>query len=271
MLAGAALALAVVALVAPHLVGWWWAWRSSNPVRRGTVRAVELGCFHCHGWLGDGGLADPGGRPERVPGWAGGDWTTYVMDESEVRAYIADGYAGDPDGEAALRHHDDNPATVAMPAYRSVLRGSDMDDLVAAFKVLSGMSRPPSGSAARRGLEVAVRWNCFACHGPAGAGGLMNPDSLTGFIPGWYGADFRELVRDREEFDAWIRKGKVPRLAGSKLAAYFLRRQRVAMPAYPAMTDDERADLWSYCVWLSQTDGGHLRLDQPGNTANGVR
>ena len=105
------LALTALAVASPHLAGRWWAWRSSNPVRRGMARAAELGCFHCHGWRGRGGIASPDKRSARVPGWADGEWTTYVMDEQEVREYILDGYAGDPEGPAATRHRNDDAAT----------------------------------------------------------------------------------------------------------------------------------------------------------------
>jgi hypothetical protein len=92
------------------------------------------------------------------------------------------------------------------------------------------MSLPEGGSPARRGYDQARRWQCFSCHGVPAAGGLPNPGSLTGFIPGWYGPDFEDLVLNREEFDAWIREGGIPRLRGSAIAAWFIRRQKIAMP-----------------------------------------
>ena len=99
--------------------------------------------------------------------------------------------------------------------------------------------------------------------GSAGSGGLPNPGSFTGYVPGWYGADFGELVRDRQEFDGWIRDGTIPRLARHPIAGYFLERQRVPMPAYRDMTTGELDNLWAYFQWLEETDGGHRGEIQP--------
>jgi hypothetical protein len=113
------------------------------------------------------------------------------------------------------------------------------------------MSRPAAGTGAARGLEVAQRWRCFSCHGPAAAGGLSNPGSFAGFIPGWYGADFADLVRDRGEFDAWIREGQIPRLAQHPIASFFVRRQKLQMPTYKDLTAEDLDALWAYAGWLA--------------------
>ena len=130
------------------------------------------------------------------------------------------------------------------------------EDLVAAYKVLSGMSAPAEDSPAGRGYQTARTWGCFSCHGPGGSGGLPNPGSFTGFIPGWYGADFRDMVRGREEFTSWIRDGAIPRLTRNPLALYFMRRQRIRMPRYRSLQSDAVQDLWSYVRWLEDTGGG---------------
>jgi len=152
-------------------------------------------------------------------------------------------------------------AAIRMPAYRDVLRGSDLDDLTAAFLVLSGMGRPDRGAPEGRGYDLAREWRCFSCHGAGGSGGLPNPGSFAGFIPGWYGADFGDLVRDREEFDAWIREGEIPRLTSSRIASHFIRRQRIQMPPYRDLTAQELDDLWAYASWLAATDGGRRTGD----------
>ena len=251
-----ALIVAVVVAVllfalGPWLVGAWWRYRSANPVRRGVQLARELGCFSCHGNLGEAGIVDPGHIEEGVPGWGGGVWMMYVESDEEIRQYILDGSL--PGSSSATRP----PAAMKMPAYRDVVSATELDDLVAAFKVLAGMRKPPAGSAARRGYEQARRWDCFSCHGPAGSGGLPNPGSFTGFIPGWYGADFTDMVRNRAEFDAWIRAGAIDRLAGHFMASRYLRSQRVGMPAYEQMTTPELDELWAYTQWLHETGGGH--------------
>ena len=144
-----------------------------------------------------------------------------------------------------------------MPAYAGVINARDLGDLVATFKVLSGMVLPVKAERARAGYELARDRNCFSCHGPAGSGGLPNPGSFVGFIPGWYGAGFDDLVRDRQEFEDWIRDGSIPRLAEHPIAGYFLTRQRISMPRYRDLTPEQIEDLWAYVQWLEETDGGH--------------
>ena len=247
---------AIVAVSLPVLLRAWWSMRASNPVRRGVRLARDLGCFSCHGPLGAGGLADPTATIGEVPAWSGGTWMMYVNSDEQIRQFILDGVSHarrESPAAAAERER----LTIRMPAYRGWVDDRDVDDLVAAFKVLSRMSAPAEGSAARRGLALAERWGCAACHGPAGSGGLANPGSFAGFVPGWYGADFGDLVRDRAEFDAWIREGSIPRLTERPLASYYLERQRLRMPAYRDLATGELDDLWAYVQWLGETGGGH--------------
>ncbi|MBD3868741.1 MAG: c-type cytochrome [Acidobacteria bacterium] len=251
-----ALALALIlALASPAIIHGFWKVRSSNPVRRGIVSARELGCFRCHGALGQGGVPDPGKPDENIPAWNGGVWMMYVKNDDAIRKYIREGTVhahehGDEQGGGAGHRG------IEMPAYGNMLDDGELNDLVATFKVLSGMSVTPAGSPARRGADLARKWNCFSCHGPAGSGGLPNPGSFAGFIPGWYGADFNDLVRDREEFEAWIREGSIKRLSLHPLASIFIKRQKVLMPAYAELTVEEVDDLWAYAQWLAETSGG---------------
>jgi mono/diheme cytochrome c family protein len=248
----AGVVVVLLAATSPWLVSGYWRARSSNPVRRGLARAAQLGCFSCHGASGSAGIPIPGSE-EGVPQW-------------DVRRFILKGSSADDDDdddeehahETAVHEHEHEDEAIAMPAYEDVVSAGDVDDLVAAFKVLSGMVKPAASTPARAGYDVAREWRCFSCHGPGGSGGLPNPGSFTGFIPGWYGAGFADLVRDRNEFDAWIREGTIPRLSGHPIAKHFLARQRVSMPAYEEEVTPEQLDgLWAYVQWLKETDGGH--------------
>lgn len=247
------LAVVLATILGPWTLRAWWSQRSSNPVRRGVARSVELGCFSCHGFEGRTGIADPG-HPQGVPAWSGGVWMMYVSSDEEIRRIILEGAEPDPPAGAMP----EEAVPISMPPYADRLDGTDLDDLVAAFRVLAGMSPPPAGSPERRGLELTRKWNCTSCHGVAGSGGLSNPGSFAGFVPGWYGADFDDLVRDRTEFDRWVREGSIPRLRDHPVASFFIERQVLQMPAYPAMTDDELDALWAYIKWLAETDGGSV-------------
>jgi hypothetical protein len=252
------LAILLAALVAgPWLFQVYWARRSSNPVRRGIARAGELGCTSCHGYLGASGLKDPGGESVEVPAWSGGMSMMYVRNDRDIRHYILEGSVPTLERPASDAAGGPPPkAAIAMPAFRAALSGSDLDDLTAAFKVLAGMVTPKADSPEALGSELARNWQCFSCHGAGGAGGLPNPGSFAGFIPGWYGPDFNDLVRSRGEFDDWIRKGRIARLDANPVAARFMARQRIQMPAYARFTTTDLDQLWAYTRWLERTGGG---------------
>jgi len=133
---------------------------------------------------------------------------------------------------------------------------------VATFKVISGMSVPPDDTPARVGYQISRELRCFSCHGVAGSGGLPNPRSLAGFIPGWYGPDFDDLVRNREEFDSWVRQGSITRLEQNAVASFFIRRQKISMPAYQDLRPDDLLALWEYTRWLQSTNGGYLNTEK---------
>jgi mono/diheme cytochrome c family protein len=248
-------AIAATAALALPGARLYWRVRASNPVRRGATLSRGLGCFSCHGDLGRSGVPDPSGAGKQVPGWAGGLWMMYVKDDDEIREFILDGVSRRRAASSSAQE-ERRAAAISMPSYRGVVSSRDVDDLVASFGVLSGIKSPADDSPERRGYQLAESRECFSCHGPGGSGGLPNPRSFTGFVPGWYGADFRDLVRDREEFEKWVREGSIPRLAGNPIASVFMRSQRLKMPGYRGLTAAELDDLWSYVSWLGQTHGG---------------
>ena len=249
--------LVLIAAGSPWIISGYWRARSSNPVRRGMTRAQELGCFSCHGELGRAGIPIPG-SVEDVPQWSGSVWMMYVKNDEDIRRYIVEG-SPQPEEAAHGREgvHVHEHDAITMPAYGDRVGRAELDDLVATFKVVSGMVAPARGTPARAGYDLAREWKCFSCHGPGGSGGLPNPGSFTGYVPGWYGADFEDLVRDRQEFDTWILEGTIPRLSNHPIATYFLARQSVPMPAYRELTREQLDGVWAYARWLKETDGGH--------------
>jgi hypothetical protein len=208
--------------------------------------------------MGAAGVPDPA-LGEDVPPWTGGIFMMYVNGEEEVREYVLDGVSTSRATSQSAKAERER-AAIRMPAFRGRLSSREVDDVVAAFLVLSGMNRPHDGTPEARGLEIAEQHRCISCHAPGGSGGRSNPGSLTGFVPGWYGADFRDLVRDRGEFVAWVREGRIERLRENPVARHFVRSQAIQMPRYPGISDADIDAVWEYVRWLGTTRGG---LDAP--------
>jgi mono/diheme cytochrome c family protein len=206
---------------------------------RGRRLAEQLGCFGCHG---------PGGKDRTVPTF-GGDLMMYAKSPGEVAEWIRDGVTTARRGSRTWRAERDRGA-LRMPAYGSRLERAQIDDLVA-FVLASAGDETPGDSLAAAGLERADALGCFGCHGPGGRFARPNPGSLKGYIPSWDGEDFPELVRNREEFDAWVDRGIPPRFEHNPFARHFLRRATVIMPGFRDHLDTgDRDALWAYVTWL---------------------
>jgi mono/diheme cytochrome c family protein len=244
VIAGAAAAGALPAARA------YWRSRESNPLTRGRLIAERKGCFACHGPEGTAGIPNPGAKGDQVPAWDGGTAMMYVDTPGEIREYIADGLPARKRADqayvaATLR------AKIAMPAYRELLSEKDLDDLAAYVVAVSGLGGPPEDSIEAKGRAEAREHGCFSCHGVDGAGLVPNPGSLKGYIPGWRGPDFAELVRDDGELRAWILDGGIPRFAEDRLARFFIDAQKTQMPAYRgAIKDEDVAAIMAYIKWL---------------------
>ena len=93
---------------------------------------------------------------------------------------------------------------------------------------------------------------CASCHGEMGMGGRPNPGSLKGYIPGFLGGDFRELVRNDEELMTWLRDGALPRISEHPIGRIFFRRQRIHMPAFKQFVAADKLDaVAAYVRWLA--------------------
>jgi mono/diheme cytochrome c family protein len=240
-----ALALPIVALAGLGAVTWW---RSHDvgPAERGRRLAAERGCSSCHGPAG--ALADPDGAHGigSVPSFAHEDVTTYARNEGEIREWILD---GKPKRLREDAEPDDN--VLAMPAWRGRLSSGEVEQLVAYVKAVSDFDPVPVAVA--EGRETAARLGCFACHGPQGRFDTPNPGSLKGYVPAWSGADFPELARHEGEVREWVRDGIPRRLRDNPVAAFFIRRQAIRMPAYgERVSEDEVRRIVAYIRWLRE-------------------
>ena len=228
---------------------------------RGRDLARDLGCFSCHGSLGHSGIANPGSRYRKVPPFNEGTIMMFAKSDQDLREYILDG------APATKRESDSYRKEMAaqalrMPAYRDVISESQVDDLVAYLRATSEMLFPPDGPAAD-GEELAHEMGCFSCHGAQGSGGISNPGSLKGYIPGFYGPDFSELVHNDEELRSWIEQGGIKRFNDDELASFFIARQRVKMPGYGAHLSREQIDhLIAYVKWVSKESWREMPLQE---------
>ena len=225
----------------------WWSWREENPIGRGAGLASRAGCLSCHGPNGSQGLPDPNGG--EVPVWDGGVPMMYLDGVQEVREFIEEGVSKRRAASESARA-ERRKAAIRMPAYRGILTPRQIDVLVAYFAAISRLGRLDD-PAAERGRALVGKFRCEACHGVGGSGGIPNPGSFKGYVPGWLGSDFAELAQDDQELRGWIRDGGIERLTRSPLAAYFLTRQRLQMPAYrQALSDEETGAIVTYILSL---------------------
>ena len=222
-----------------------------TPAARGQRLAAELGCFACHGPGGRGGMPNPGSEEKEVPAFTEQTQMMYVTSTDDLREYILDGAPKrrreDPDYVARMEG-----AALRMPAYRAFLSSRQVDDLVAYLRAVSGQILPAQDEAqVARGGELTAEYHCFTCHGPFGAGGVANPGAFKGYVPGFWGEDYAELVRDDDELHRWIADGQLPRISDHPIGGWFFRRQAMKMPAYGKfLSPEDIAAIAAYVKWL---------------------
>jgi mono/diheme cytochrome c family protein len=224
---------------------YWWRTHNIGPVQRGARVAAARGCLSCHSAAGR--LADPDGARGigSVPSFSHDDVAEYARDTNEIREWILDGRPR----RLREEHEEEPPPLLRMPAWRDRLTEREVDALVAWISAISDFDRVPEPiAAARRTISVL---GCFACHGAQGRGDTPNPGSLKGYIPSWSGADFPELVANDGELHEWVKEGSPRRLRDNPVAAFFMRRQTVHMPAFgDRISEAELQQITDYVHWL---------------------
>jgi mono/diheme cytochrome c family protein len=231
-----------------------------TPVERGRRLAEATGCFGCHGPEGMEGTANPGRAEKTVPSFKA--LMMYAKSEQEVREWIRDGVTTARSKSQSWRA-DRKAGALRMPAFGKRLKPPQIDDLVAFVMAASG-ENSPEDSLALAGRARIQALGCTGCHGRDGRYARPNPGSLKGYIPPWDGEDFAELVRDRKEFDEWVRRGNTGRFETNPLAMYFLRRAAVHMPAFERFLEPGDLDaLWAYVGWLRGRSKGGAASDGP--------
>ncbi len=170
----------------------------------------------------------------------------YLRDEQELEEILRLGLpkSWSETADVRQRHAEQR---LRMPAYGERLSDAQIDDLVALVQAEEAFGLPEEDPTATTGRALARRLGCPSCHGAEGAGGHPNPGSLGGFIPGFLGRNFVDLVRNREEFFEWVRTGTSRRLEGNPVVQFFWARQAISMPAYgDSLTEDELQSLYMW-------------------------
>lgn len=222
-----------------------------TPAQRGQKIADRFGCFACHGPNGTGGVPNPGSKEGKVPAFQGGALMMFVDTNDEIREYVLDGMPARKRANPEYVSQMERQA-LRMPAFRGYLSERELDDLLAYVDAASGLVQP-SEEVAVKGMELAYENGCFACHNVMGSGGFLNPGSFKGYIPGWWGSDFAELVTGEEELREWIEKGELKRLTSHPIAHYFVEWQRVKMPKFEKFLKPQEIDaLVSYVRWVHE-------------------
>jgi mono/diheme cytochrome c family protein len=184
----------------------------------------------------------------------------------ELRQWIADGVSEEKaQSESFLNSRE--AAALQMPGFEDQLSPAEIDDLGAYLALMQyrvSVSDDPSSS---RGEQLARKYACFSCHGELGQGGVANPGSLKGYIPGFFGTDFRALTRNgnRQDLHEWIENGVSDffmnqGFAGFYPGQFFNDRQAIKMPAYKdLLTEAEISLLVDYLLEL--LEAGPLTAD----------
>ncbi len=241
-LAVAAAVLAAAVPSAPRALLWRW---EQNPILRGRLLAEDLGCFACHRPYAGVEVPNPGSRWGTVPRFAAGNAFMYAPERREIEEFIRHGAPRSWLDDEEVRRRLETQH-LRMPAFGDVLSDGEVADLVAYVSAVEGVERA-GGEAAAPGRDLAREHGCLSCHGVEGSGGLANPGSLGGFIPGFLGRNFEHLVSGEEEFRQWVLDGTSSRLAENPVVCFFWRRQKIAMPAYRKELDGEQvAELWRW-------------------------
>jgi mono/diheme cytochrome c family protein len=215
---------------------------ASTPFLRGQRLAQSHGCFACHGAGGLSGIPNPGGD-EAIPAWSGGTAMMYLEKDEHIREFIRLGKRKDQLDEK-------ESALISMPAYGKSLNPKQVEDLTAYVKGVSEFY-PGMPDTVKKGLAAARDAGCLGCHGPSGRGGVRNPGSFKGVIPGWDDPGLADLTRNDAETEEWIRTGTLKRMEKNPMARHFLRRQTVKMPAYDTLITPERIrSLEAYINWV---------------------
>jgi len=230
----------------------------STPYSRGLELVRDNGCMSCH----EGSRLSPQGEARTQGAFAGTLVPPLIgceLSDSEFTSWVLD---GSPLGAESLKGASGGLSKLKMPAYKGRLDKKDIADILAWSQIAGhqagGAAQRPESRIARA-EALAEQHGCFECHGPLGQGGVKNPGSLTGQIPGFAGEELKHLCDDSDPVavEDWIRRGRSERfLSGDPFSAagrWFMNRQLTKMPGYDETLSDEEVQLLvEYCLHINE-------------------
>lgn len=135
--------------------------------------------------------------------------------------------------------------------------------LIAGGAFSAFLLRKAETTPALRGEAIAKNLGCFACHGPDGRGGVADPGSRGGMVPGWDGPTVATYALNDAEIVEWILDAKPARLKDVDLNAG--RKSLLPMPAYRGkLSASELSDLMVYFRAVSAFDTNITALAYEG-------
>ena len=242
----------------------------TSPVAQGARLVHAAGCFACHGYSEDDHRTNA--RKNATGAWRARSiptlWENGIDSADTLIEWIAEGCPPDERERHQQLH-------VQMPAYGQGFLSAEQIDGIAAWILAQGLqfARGDGGATAdaaagagsldepalvREGDRLSRQYGCYQCHGELGQGGGGNLASFKGYIPGFFGEDFRKLTDggDRDEIAHWIKHGRGRAIENGPagfLARRYFQAQAIGMPAYEdRMTEAEVNVLVDYLLWLNR-------------------
>lgn len=242
-----------------------------SPVSRGAILAGSAGCFACHG-RGDGEKRF-NLRQASADKWAAKSnptfWDGEITRVDKLVEWITNGVTADE-----VEKH--KKLFIRMPAYKDRLKPAEIEAIAAwilaeGLKFTQGTGKeakplPPSDGRPLKpdqllvvGDRLSRKFGCYQCHGELGQGGVANPGSFKGYIPGFFGQDFLKLTAngDRAEVLHWIDHGRGQAIESGltgKMTKQYFAGQATQMPGYrDQLTASEKELLADFLLLLNKS------------------
>jgi len=208
----------VVTVAVPTAHRWLWRWGERSQVGSAVATLQAHGCFACHPRSADGFRWRGDGAP--------------VESSQAIRDALQRGRPAVPGMPGP------------MPAFGARVSGGTVGRLVLGTEIAAGLVEVSDESEIRIGMAIATEMGCFDCHGPMGSGGVRNPGTLGGQVPGFFGASFDRQVETMDGIKGIVRDGRTAR------RAWWMpwKRPALDMPAYGDRLDSIEIALLAYAV-----------------------